>query len=240
MNVKLEYQNWLNNENLDAGLRVQLEAMDDKEKEDAFYTDLEFGTAGMRGLIGPGTNRMNIYTVRKANVGFAKYLLQNVERAKERGVAIAYDNRHFSPDFAMESAKVLATHGIKVYLFDAVRPTPELSFAVRYLNAAGGIVITASHNPPEYNGYKIYDESGCQTLPTEGEKVIAGVNAIDDVFAIDVKSENDLRADELIETIGSAIDDAYLARVKELEINADVINMRSPSYFHPCMERLAC
>lgn len=222
MTFQLEFQKWLGNKNLDLDLKAQLEAMNDKEKEDAFYTDLEFGTAGMRGIVGPGTNRMNIYTIRKANVGFAKYLIKNVEHANVRGVVIAYDNRHFSPEFAMESAKVLATHGIKVYLFDAVRPTPELSFAVRYLNAAGGIVITASHNPPEYNGYKIYDESGCQTLPAEGDKVIAGVNAVDDVFAIHVKSENELRDAGLIETIGSEIDHAYLARVKGLEINADV------------------
>jgi len=222
MNIELEYQKWISNENLDAALRVQLEAMNDKEKEDAFYTDLEFGTAGMRGVIGPGTNRMNIYTIRKANVGFAKYLLENVNNTKERGVVIAYDSRHFSSEFAVESAKVLATHGIKTYVFEGVRPTPELSFAVRHLGCAGGIVITASHNPPEYNGYKIYDESGCQTLPSEGDKVIAGVNAVDDVFAIHVKSESELRSAGLIVTVGSEIDDAYLARVKDLEINAEV------------------
>ena len=222
MNVELEYQKWLKNKNLDANLRLQLEAMDEKQKEDAFYTDLEFGTAGMRGVIGAGTNRMNIYTIRKANVGFAKYLLENVENAKERGVAIAYDSRHFSPEFAMESAKLLATHGIKAYVFEGARPTPELSFAVRHLGCAGGIVITASHNPPEYNGYKIYDASGCQTLPSEGDKVIAGVNAVVDVFAIQVKAESELRTAGLIITIGTEIDEAYLARVKALEINANV------------------
>ena len=222
MSIELEYQKWLNNENLDTELRVQLEAMTEKEKEDAFYTDLEFGTAGMRGVIGPGTNRMNIYTIRKANVGFAKYLLENVDSAKECGVVIAYDSRHFSLEFAIESAKVLATHGIKAYVFEGVRPTPELSFAVRYLGCAGGIVITASHNPPEYNGYKIYDESGCQTLPAEGDKVIAGVNVVEDVFVIHVQSESELRAVGLIETVGSEIDDAYLARVKSLEINGDI------------------
>ena len=222
MNIGSIYEKWLNNENLDADLKKELEKMTEAQKEDAFYTDLEFGTAGMRGVIGPGTNRMNIYTIRKANTGFAKYLLENVDNAKERGVAIAYDSRHFSSEFAMESAKVLATHGIKSYVFEGVRPTPELSFAVRYLGCAGGIVITASHNPPEYNGYKIYDESGCQVLPAEGDKVIAGVNAIDDVFAITVKSELELRDAGLIETVGSEIDEAYLARVKDLEINADV------------------
>ena len=233
MNVELVYQNWLNNENIDADLKKQLEMMTEAQKEDAFYTDLEFGTAGMRGVIGPGTNRMNIYTIRKANVGFAKYLLENIENAKERGVVIAYDSRHFSSEFAMESAKVLATHGIKTYVFEGVRPTPELSFAVRHLGCAGGIVITASHNPPEYNGYKIYDQSGCQVLPTEGDKVIAGVKAVDDVFAISVKSESELRSAGLIETVGSKIDDAYLACVKDLEINADIDKKALSIVFSP-------
>lgn len=233
MNVELVYQNWLNNENIDADLKKQLEMMTEAQKEDAFYTDLEFGTAGMRGVIGPGTNRMNIYTIRKANVGFAKYLLENIENAKERGVVIAYDSRHFSSEFAMESAKVLATHGIKTYVFEGVRPTPELSFAVRHLGCAGGIVITASHNPPEYNGYKIYDQSGCQVLPTEGDKVIAGVKAVDDVFAISVKSESELRSAGLIETVGSKIDDAYLACVKDLEINTDIDKKALSIVFSP-------
>jgi len=233
MNVEIEYQKWFDNKNLDEALRVQLAAMNDEEKEDAFYQSLEFGTAGMRGVMGPGTNRMNIYTIRKANVGFAKYLLENVEDAKERGVVIAYDSRHFSPEFALESAKVLATHGIKTYVFEDVRPTPELSFAVRHLGCAGGIVITASHNPPEYNGYKIYDDSGCQTLPAEGDKVISGVNAVEDVFAIQVKSESELRTAGLIVTVGSEIDAAYLARVKDLEINTDVDKRNLRIVFSP-------
>ena len=222
MSVELEYQKWMNHENLDVGLKAELKAMTANEKEDAFYTHLEFGTAGMRGIMGSGTNRLNIYTIRRANVGFAKYLLEHVNNAKERGVVIAYDSRHFSPEFAMESAKVLATHGIKAYIFEDVRPTPLLSFAVRHLGCAGGIVITASHNPPAYNGYKIYDESGHQTLPNEGDKVIAGVNAVDDVFQIHVKSESELRAAGLIVTVGAEIDEVYLAHVKALEINADV------------------
>jgi len=233
MSIELEYQKWLGNKNLDVSLGGQLEAMNEGEKEDAFYKSLEFGTAGMRGVMAPGTNRMNIYTIRKANVGFAKYLLGNVENAKERGVAIAYDSRHFSPEFAIESAKVLATHGIKTYVFDGVRPTPELSFAVRHLGCAGGIVITASHNPPEYNGYKIYDESGCQTLPTEGDKVIHGVNEVDDVFQIQVKPEQELRDAGLIITIGSEIDDVYLERVKGLEINPDVDKQALRIVFSP-------
>ena len=158
MSFETEFNNWMGQENLESYLKEQLENMTEVEKEDAFYRNLEFGTGGMRGVVGPGTNRMNIYTIRKANEGFAKYLLGLGEDAKERGVVIAYDCRHFSPEFAMESAKVMASYGIKAYVFESLRPTPELSFAVRHLNAAGGIVVTASHNPPEYNGYKIYDE----------------------------------------------------------------------------------
>jgi len=233
MNFELEYQKWLNNDNLATELKNELESMDEQEKEDAFYTNLEFGTGGMRGIMGSGTNRMNIFIIRKANVGFARYLLENVENAKERGVAIAYDSRNHSLEFAIESAKVLATHGIKAYVFEDVRPTPELSFAVRHLNCAGGIVITASHNPPEYNGYKIYDSSGCQILPDEGDKVIHGVNEVDDVFAIEVKDELELRAAGLIVTVGTEIDEAYLARVKDLQINADVDKQNLRVVFSP-------
>ena len=221
MSFETEYQNWLGQENLELYLREQLEKMTEAEKEDAFYRNLEFGTGGMRGVVGPGTNRMNVYTIRKANEGFAQYLLKNVENAKERGIVIAYDCRHFSPEFAMESAKVMASHGIKAYVFETLRPTPELSFAVRHLQAAGGIVVTASHNPPEYNGYKIYDETGCQLVPADADQVIALVDAIDDVFAIDVKSEEELKAAGLIQIIGKEIDDVYTERVKALEINPD-------------------
>ena len=221
MNFENEYKKWLAQDNLDVSLKEQLTNMSESEKEDAFYKNLEFGTAGMRGIVGPGTNRMNIYTVRKANEGFAQFLLKNTEGAKERGVVIAFDNRHFSPEFAMESAKVLATHGIKAYVFESLRPTPELSFAVRHLNAAGGIVITASHNPAEYNGYKIYDETGCQNHPDEAEQVIALVDAVNNVFDIEVKSEQELKDAGLIEIVGKEIDDVYLERVKELEINKD-------------------
>ena len=222
MSYEQEYQFWLNQENLDPSLRAQLESMNETEKEDAFYRNLEFGTAGMRGIIGAGTNRMNIYTLRKANTGFAQYLLENVENAKERGVVIAFDNRHYSPEFAMESAKVLATHGIKAYVFESLRPTPELSFAVRHLKAAGGIVVTASHNPPEYNGYKIYDETGCQSVPAEAEKVVSLVDSVENVFNIQVGEESELRAAGLIEIIGKEVDNSYIERVKSLEINKDM------------------
>ena len=222
MNVDMEFDKWINYDGLTADLRKQLEQMDEREKDDAFYTELEFGTAGMRGVMGPGTNRMNIYTIRKANVGFAKYLLENVENATSRGVVIAYDSRINSVEFAWESARVLASHGIKSYVFEGPRPTPELSFAVRHLNCAGGIVITASHNPPAYNGYKIYDESGAQVLPDAGNIVIAGVKAVDDVFTIEVKTDRELQAAGLIETVGSEIDAIYLERIKELQLNSEI------------------
>ncbi|MCL1949102.1 MAG: phospho-sugar mutase [Turicibacter sp.] len=233
MSYENDYQLWLNQENLDETLKARLLAMGEIEKEDAFYRNLEFGTAGMRGVIGAGTNRMNIYTIRKANAGFAQFLLGNVGNAKERGVVIAYDSRHFSPEFAMESAKVLATYGIKAYVFESLRPTPELSFAVRYLNAAGGIVVTASHNPPEYNGYKIYDETGCQSVPAEAEKVVALVDAVANVFDIQVKSEQELKEAGLIVMIGEEVDNAYIERVKSLEINRDLSKKDLKIVFSP-------
>ena len=214
-----QYNYWMKQDNLESYLKEQLENMTETEIEDAFYRNLEFGTGGMRGIVGPGTNRMNVYTIRKANEGFAQYLLKNIENVQERGIVIAYDCRHFSPEFAMESAKVMATHGIKAYVFESLRPTPELSFAVRYLKAAGGIVITASHNPPEYNGYKLYDETGCQLVPHQGDEVIKYVDAIEDIFNIHVKSEDELKAAGLIEMIGEEVDTAYINAVKTLEIN---------------------
>ena len=162
---------------------------------------------------------MNVYTIRKANEGFAQYLLKNVENVKERGIVIAYDCRPNSYEFAMESAKVMASHGIKAYVFETLRPTPELSFAVRHLQAAGGIVVTASHNPPEYNGYKLYDETGCQLVPHQGDEVIKYVDAIEDIFSIQVRSEEELKSEGLIEIIGEEIDTAYINAVKTLEIN---------------------
>ncbi|MDB8558540.1 phospho-sugar mutase [Turicibacter sanguinis] len=228
-----QYKIWMNQENLEAYLKEQLQNLTEAEIEDAFYRNLEFGTGGMRGVVGPGTNRMNIYTIRKANVGFAKYLLNLGEHVKEQGVVIAYDCRHFSPEFAMESAKVLATYGIKAYIFESLRPTPELSFAVRYLKAAGGIVVTASHNPPEYNGYKLYDESGCQLVPHQGDQVIELVEQVQDIFAINVKSEEELKAAGLIEIIGDEIDTAYINAVKTLEINPNCNKKNLKIVFSP-------
>ena len=179
-----KYNQWLNYEGLDESLKAGLKEMSEAEKEDAFYTNLEFGTAGMRGVLGAGTNRLNIYTIRKANVGFAKYIL-TLPNGKERGVAIGYDNRHMSYRFAHESAKVLASYGIKSYIFESLRPTPELSFAVRYLKCAGGIMITASHNPKEYNGYKVYDDTGCQLIPEWADEVVKYVNEVEDELNIE-------------------------------------------------------
>jgi len=222
MTITEKYNNWLAQPKLDGVLKEQLEAMNEADIEDAFYTELEFGTAGMRGIMGPGTNRMNIYTIRKANVGFAKYLLENETDAKTKGVAIAYDSRHQSYAFALESAVVLGTYGIKTYVFESPRPTPELSFAVRNLGCVGGIVITASHNPPAYNGYKIYDASGSQVLPDATELVIAGVNAVKDVFEIEVLSAQELQTSGLIEMIGEAVDTAYIEAVKTIQLNPQV------------------
>ncbi|MBT2645398.1 phospho-sugar mutase [Bacillus sp. ISL-34] len=211
MNWKSLYTTWAGYQNLNGELRVLLEEMhrDEAQLEDAFYKNLEFGTGGMRGEIGAGTNRMNLYTVRKATVGLAQYISSFGEEAKGRGAVIAYDSRHKSPEFALEAAKTLATFGVKAYLFDELRPTPELSFAVRELNAFAGIVITASHNPPEYNGYKVYGPDGAQ-LPLEAaDQVISYVNAIESELEIQVEEAEVLKGQGLIEMIGEELDAAY-------------------------------
>ena len=220
--IEATYRNWINQPDLEDSLRQELETMTEEAKQDAFYRSLEFGTGGMRGVIGAGINRMNIYTIRKANYGFGSYLRDKWNDDVTRGVVIAHDNRHMSVAFARESASVLATFGIKTYLFDALRPTPELSFAVRHLNAIGGIVITASHNPPKYNGYKIYDEDGCQLVPALADQVIARVDAVDDIFAIPTIRYDDCVEQGFVQTIGAAIDDAYLAMVDTVQLRPDV------------------
>ena len=216
MDYNTNYERWFNCETLDPSLKAELIAMNEKEKEDAFYTDLEFGTAGMRGILGAGTNRMNIYTIRKANVGFAKYIL-GLENGKERGVAIGYDNRHMSYRFAVQSAKVLATFGIKSYIFESLRPTPELSYAVRFLKCAGGIMITASHNPKEYNGYKVYDDTGCQLISEWGDIVVKYVNEVEDELGVEVCSNEE--AYPYMTWIGEEVDEAYYKEVMGIEIN---------------------
>lgn len=209
MNWKDTYEQWINFPEIDGTLKKELLLMSDTEKEDAFYRNLEFGTAGMRGVLGAGTNRMNIYTIRKANTGFAKYIAEHGETAKNRGIAIAHDSRHMSKAFAEESAKIMASFGIKTYLFDALRSTPELSFAIRYLNAFAGIVITASHNPKEYNGYKIYDETGCQCIPEEAAQVVAYVEGVQDELAIKVDDIETYIAAGLVEYINEKVDAPY-------------------------------
>jgi phosphoglucomutase len=208
---KEPYQTWVNNQNLDKEIHELLAEMENDESslEDAFYKNLEFGTGGMRGEIGAGTNRMNIYTVRKATAGLGDYIASFGEEAKQRGVVIAYDSRHKSPEFALEAAKTLATNGIKAYLFDELRPTPELSFAVRELRAFAGIVVTASHNPPEYNGYKVYGPDGAQLPPEAADKVIEYVNKIENELDLHVEKEEELKKQGLIEIIGEEIDIAY-------------------------------
>ncbi|MFI3252205.1 MAG: phospho-sugar mutase [bacterium] len=207
---------WESNPYLDPKLKEELLKMTDEEAKEAFTNDLEFGTAGIRGILGPGTNRMNYYVVRKATRGFGQYLAK-FDNAFTKGVVIAHDNRNYSKEFALDSAKVLTKMGFKVYLFKDLRPTPELSFAVRHLGCIGGIMITASHNPKEYNGYKIYDETGCQTLPNEAAKVINEINSIGNYFEVEL-SDN---LDNII-YLDEEIDNVYQQRVKEVILNENV------------------
>ena len=223
MTYQENYQKWVDFAGLPDYLRQDLENMDEKTKEDAFYTNLEFGTAGMRGLIGAGTNRINIYVVRQATEGLARLIESKGGNEKERGVAIAYDSRHFSPEFAFESAAVLAKHGIKSYVFESLRPTPELSFAVRHLNCFAGIMITASHNPAPFNGYKVYGEDGGQMPPHDADALTTYIRAIENPFAVEVADVEAEKASGLIEVIGEAVDAEYLKEVKDVNINPTLI-----------------
>lgn len=214
------YEKWLHHPNLDPSYKEVLANMGEKEKNDAFYTTIEFGTAGMRGLLGPGTNRINLHTIRKANAGFAQYICAHGEEAKKRGIAIGYDNRHMSYEFAMDSAKMLATFGITSYVFESLRPTPELSFAVRYFHCFGGIMVTASHNPKEYNGYKLYDKKGCQLVPHLAEQVIERVNAVEDELALCANPTAE--QEQLIHVIGKEVDEAYYEKVLGIQLNPQI------------------
>ncbi|RUR97567.1 phospho-sugar mutase [Bacillus velezensis] len=224
MSWSKSYERWNQAEQLDSELKKLLADAEGNEQllEDFFYKNLEFGTGGMRGEIGPGTNRMNIYTVRKASAGLAAYIAKQGEDAKKRGVAIAYDSRHKSPEFAMEAAKTLASQGIQTYVFDELRPTPELSFAVRKLNAYVGIVVTASHNPPEYNGYKVYGDDGAQLPPKEADIVIAEVNAIENELTIQVEDEQSLKEKGLIKIIGEEIDKPYTEELTSISVHPEL------------------
>jgi len=224
MTYQENFKKWLDFAELPDYLRKELEGMDEKTKEDAFYTNLEFGTAGMRGLIGAGTNRINIYVVRQATEGLARLIEEKGDEFKKRGVAIAYDSRHFSPEFSFESAAVLAKHGIKSYVFESLRPTPELSFAVRHLGTFAGIMITASHNPAPFNGYKVYGEDGGQMPPHDADALTDYIRAIENPFAIEVADVEAEKASGLIEVIGDTVDAEYLKEVKDVNINQKLID----------------
>lgn len=218
------YQEWLSNPYFDEATKEELRAIanDENEIKERFYMDLEFGTAGLRGIIGAGINRMNIYVVRRATQGLANYIIK--QGAADKGVAIAYDSRHMSPEFAMEAAMTLAANGIKAYKFESLRPTPELSFAVRELGCVAGINITASHNPPEYNGYKVYWEDGAQFTPPHDKGVTEEVLAIEDLSTVKTTDEASATAAGLYQVIGQEIDDKYIAQVKAQVVNQKAID----------------
>ena len=217
------YKAWCDNEYFDEATRAELKsiASDEKEIEDRFYKDLEFGTGGLRGVIGNGTNRMNIYTVRKATQGLANFIIK--ENGADRGVAIAYDSRRMSPEFANEAALCLAANGIRAYIFPSLRPTPELSFALRELHCIAGIVVTATHNPPEYNGYKVYWEDGAQITAPKDTQIISEVKAVTDYNTVKTMDIDEARACGLYNVIGYDMDDKYIAALKKMSINGDVI-----------------
>ena len=223
MDYKEIYNQWLENPYFDEATKEELKAIKDDENEikERFYMDLEFGTAGLRGIIGAGTNRMNIYVVRRATQGLANYIAK-VDK-KSQGVAIAYDSRHMSPEFAQEAALCLAANGIKAYIFETLRPTPELSFAVLHLGCVAGINVTASHNPPEYNGYKVYWEDGAQITPPHDSGIMGEVKAISDWNTVKTMDKEDAVKAGLFEVIGQAVDDAYMAELKKQIIHMDAI-----------------
>ena len=224
MEYKERYEEWLSNPYFDADTKAELESIKDDENEikERFYTDLEFGTAGLRGIIGAGTNRMNIYTVRKATQGLANYIKKSGKA--DQGVVIAFDSRRMSPEFADEAALCLAANGIKAYRFESLRPTPELSYAVRKLGCIAGINITASHNPPEYNGYKVYWEDGAQITPPHDKGIMDDVKAIEDYTTMKTMSLEEAKAAGLYVTIGAEVDDAYIAELKTQVLHQDAID----------------
>ena len=223
MGYKDEYQFWLTDAYFDASTKEELKSIenDEKEIEDRFYKELEFGTGGLRGVIGAGTNRMNVYTVRKATQGLANYIIK--QGGEKKGVAIAYDSRFMSPEFADEAALCLAANGIKAYVFDALRPTPELSFALRTLGCISGIVVTASHNPPEYNGYKVYWEDGAQVTAPKDKEIITEVKNVTDYHTVKTMDKKEAMEAGLYQVIGKEIDDAYMAELKKQIIHPEII-----------------
>ena len=223
MDYKEVYEQWIANPYFDEATKEELKSIaeDENEIKERFYMDLEFGTAGLRGIIGAGTNRMNIYVVRRATQGLANYIAK-VDK-KSQGVAIAYDSRHMSPEFAQEAALWLAANGIKAYIFETLRPTPELSFAVRHLGCVAGINVTASHNPPEYNGYKVYWEDGAQITPPHDSGIMGEVKAISDWNTVKTMDKAEAEKAGLFEVIGKEVDDAYMAELKKQVIHMDAI-----------------
>ncbi|MED4254018.1 phospho-sugar mutase [Priestia megaterium] len=233
MTWKTEWTKWSTHSELSSELKKQMNEMTQREREDAFYKQLEFGTGGMRGELGAGPNRMNIYTIRKVTAGLATYIEENGTEAKQRGVVIAYDSRHGSAEFALEAAKILGANGIKSYVFDELRPTPELSFAVRYLRAYAGIMITASHNPSEYNGYKVYGEDGAQLPPTAADVIVMHMKKIENELLREVKDERELLSQNLVSYIGENLDQVYLGYVKDLQLNNNAAKTNLPIVYTP-------
>ncbi|WP_290033615.1 phospho-sugar mutase [Ligilactobacillus cholophilus] len=219
------YQTWKNYPDLSSDLKTELDnlANNQEELEDAFYAPLEFGTAGMRGVIGVGINRMNIYTVRQATEGLATFMDTLDDEVKNRGVAISYDSRHHSQEFAFDAARVLGAHGIPTFVFESLRPTPELSFTVRHLHTYAGIMITASHNPKQYNGYKIYGEDGAQMPPKESDLITKYIRQVKDLFDVTVADKDSLIEDGTMKIIGDEVDQAYLAEVNKVTINRELV-----------------
>ena len=230
MSTKENYLRWLNSPKVNEQDKEILRKMDQKEIDDAFFKDVEFGTAGMRGVLGPGTNRMNNFTVKKATVAFAKYLLELFPNAKAEGVVISHDNRHMSREFTLLSAETLNDFGIKTYIFDALRPTPELSFAVRYLNACAGIMITASHNPKQYNGYKVYDETGCQLVPDKIKRLLEIIDSLPNELEVEYEVEKQ-RGENIL--LDNKVDDEYVRLVESIAINKDLDKSNFKVVFTP-------
>ena len=230
MTTQENYNRWLNSNKIDANVKAQLKAMSNEEIDDAFFKDVEFGTAGMRGVLGPGTNRLNDFTVKKATVAFGKYLLEKFPNAKKEGVIISHDNRHMSREFTLLSAKVLNDLGINTYIFDSLRPTPELSFAVRYLKACGGIMITASHNPKQYNGYKVYDETGCQLVPGKINRLLEIIASLPNELDVEYKVE-EKRGENVV--LDNKVDDEYVRLVESIAINKDLDKSNFKIVFTP-------
>ena len=230
MSTKENYLRWLNSNRVSAQDKEILRNMNQEQIDDAFFKDVEFGTAGMRGVLGPGTNRMNNFTVKKATVAFAKYLLELFPKAKEEGVVISHDNRHMSREFTLLSAETLNDFGIKTYIFDSLRPTPELSFAVRYLKACAGIMITASHNPKQYNGYKVYDETGCQLVPDKIKRLLELIDELPNELEVEYEVAKQ-RGENIL--LDNKVDDEYVRLVESIAINRDLDKSNFKVVFTP-------